>query len=178
MSLINEQSWPKRRRERNTVTGEEKYSDRYLKGEAPYQRGIRSLLQFIGHDDALVANFLFFQTRRQHHLHPTREEVDCCWQIHKFLLEKTQARVLITTAGVISVLRRFELMNLETPIERYPSGYSNWNCELYKKLDGFPTVIAAPHMTYWGQCGKGNTIVTKYGPALRWIKERVDRLTH
>jgi hypothetical protein len=33
-------------------------------------------------------------------------------------------------------------------------------------------------MSYWGRCSEGNNIVTKYGPALRWIKERVDRLTH
>jgi hypothetical protein len=173
-SLIDDQCWPKAGRK---PIGKGGYTHYHDKGEAPYQRGVRYLLDFIGHEGALVANLFFFQTSREGHLKPNRQQVDSCWLVHRFLLETIKPRVLITTVGVVSALRRFKLADLEGPIEQCDSGYSNWKCALYKNLDGFPAVIAAPHMSYWGRWCKNDTMDTKYGPALRWIKERVDRFT-
>ncbi len=170
--LINEQRWPNARMGTTLVDGEERYAQRYETGRAPYQCGVRHILEFIGHPDALVTNLLFFQTSRQEHLRPTKEQIDCCWEVHEFLMEKTKARVLITTGGVAREVRRFGLMDLRE-VDRCPSGYGNWSCRLYENRRGLPAVITAPHMSYWGSC----IVKDKYGPALSWIKEKADRLT-
>jgi hypothetical protein len=170
--LINEQRWPNARMGTSVVDGEERYAQHHGTGRAPYQCGVRHILRVAGHPDALVTNFLFFQTRSVEHLRPTKEQIDCCWQVHKFLMQKTKARVLITTAGVAREICRSGLMDL-CEVDRRPSGYGRWNCKLYENRSGLPAVITAPHMSYWGSC----IAKVEYEPALKWIKERVDRLT-
>ena len=168
-SLIDDQDWPNARSGLVEEGGHKKYKCRHEKGKAPYQRGVHHLLEFIGHPGALVANFVFFQTRREGDLGLTKEEVDSCWQVHTFLFKATRARVVITTKGVVNSIRRFGLMNLEE-LDTRDSGYSNWKMSLFKNEKG-PAVIAAPHMSYWGPCvadGKSEC-------ALNWIKKSVDR---
>jgi hypothetical protein len=167
-SLIDVQRWP------NTnggivvyENGTRRYKVEYKTGMAPYQRGVRHLLETIQHPDALVTNYIFVQSRCMESLAETDELVARCWRVHELIFQITQPQVLITTAGVVASMRRHRLVSLVLEeVCPVPSGYANWRCKVWKGQRF--VVIETPHMSYWG-----NSIHTKGEEAVRWVSEKI-----
>ena len=167
-SLIDAQRWP------NTARGEivdehgiRRYKVDYNAGMAPYQRGVRHLLQAIQHPNALVNNYIFVQSRCMESLPETDELVARCWRVHELIFQITQPQVLITNAGVVASMRRRGLESLvREEVCPVPSGWANWRCKVWKGRRFL--VIETPHMSFWGK-----TIHTKGEEAVMWVSEKI-----
>lgn len=138
--LINDQRCPK-----------PNFNGDYEKGQAPYQKRTRCLLEAIGHGDALVTNLFFRQTRDAQELRDRLNDdfMERCWRVHEHVLEITNPEVIITCRGAIEgVFRRtFELGS--EPVQEIGAEHGRWKCRHWrgqwqsKRID----IIEIPHLS-------------------------------
>jgi putative zinc finger/helix-turn-helix YgiT family protein len=181
-SFITQQEWPNPAL--GTVPEEEpgigirrnrRYKAFFPAGKAPYQKAVKAVLESVGSPDALVTNFIFFQSQRQEHLRELDRKIDLSWPVHLLLFDIARPRLLITTSTVANHLRRRSLMLFSSPTGSIKSGWANWKCVLSERVQvpSCPAindlaVLVIPHPSYWGR-----VIDSKAEAALRWVKEKV-----
>jgi hypothetical protein len=175
-SFITGQQWPNG--SLGTVPdgkGGKRYWVNYEVGQAPYQRAVAAVLNRVGYPQALVTNFIFFQSQRQDDLQDTDRKIDLCWPVHQLLFQIARPRVLITTKTVTDHLQRRGLMQFGRIAGSIASGWSNWKCSHWREVKvpscptlGDLTVLTIAHPSFWGK-----VIDRKGGDALRWLSEKV-----
>jgi hypothetical protein len=147
-SLINTEQWANGKR---PINGNYQLAKA---GECPYQVGVRKLLTYIDSGNAIVSNFIFFQTARATKLKTCpnyKDRILACWKVHELMLTIAGTKVLITTPGVVEEIMRHKLIGLEE-LEKEPLAYSNWRCRLYRPEHcNLKVVLTTPHMSYWGK---------------------------
>ena len=154
------------------------FSRHYREGEAPYQKGTKTLLGHIGHPFAIVTNFVFQQTAKEddvRRLSDFKLLVQCCSIVHRRMFEIARPKVLFTTAGVLDLLRLNKFIEIGTGETGPWSGYSRSNVAKWEATSEFGplTILQIPHMSYWGNIVTNPRNQTA-AEALGWLKLRVE----
>jgi hypothetical protein len=138
--LINEQRWPT-----------PSFSRDYDKGQAPYQRRTRCLLEAIGCCDALVTNLFFRQTRDAEQLRATLGDdfVEACWRVHEIIFRITEPNVIIACREVVRQMFRREFGLGSSPISEIRAKHAEWKCRHWQgNWEGRPIdVLEIPHFS-------------------------------
>jgi hypothetical protein len=163
LDLINHQSWPK-----------PSFSRDYDKGQAPYQRRTRCLLEAIGCSDALVTNLFFRQTRDAEQLRAILSDdfVEACWRVHEIIFRISEPTAIIACGDVVKQMLRRKFGLGSTPTCEKRAGHAEWKCRHWRGDWGGQQidVLEIPHLSRYDITKPARKYV------LDWAKEIVNAL--
>lgn len=141
----------------------------YSKGEAPLQKRIKCLLNYIGYDvkDVCASNLIFVKSENSNLV--DYGLAGYCWRFHERVLEIVKPKVIIcfgiSSESAFEFLRSLLNINQDN-ISQYPSGHGSWQCKYFKSsiLGMEVHVIGVPHLSYYD--------ISNRTKVLNWIKSK------